>query len=373
MRILEAFGEPISNGGQESFVMNVVTHMDLSNKSVDLLTPYYCDNEHYKNKIEGLGGKVFTFNKPFTPGKSRFNICSDLDNFFKKNKYDVVHVHSGSISIFGIYAYYAKKNGVKKVIIHSHSSIEKKSLRNTILRSVCNVFLKNNVDIYCACSRIAGESKFVESVVKNKLVIIKNGIDVEKFKFNEVTRKNLRDSLNIEEDEFVVGHVGRFSDEKNHAFLIDVFKQIVKLKPNSKLILIGSGELEDTIKEKVIYLGFNEKVIFIGNVNNVYDYYQAIDCFVLPSKFEGLPLVGIEAQASGLSCFFADTITRELSITNLAHYLSLDDSPKVWGNEICLNDNLERVDMSTDIKRSGYDIKTEIKKIEALYIRSLKD
>ena len=368
MRILEAFGEPISNGGQESFVMNVVTHMNMSNKTVDLLTPYYCDNEHYKNKIESLGGKIFTFNKPFTPGKSRFNICDAIDDFFKNNKYDVVHVHSGSISIFGIYAYYAKKNGVKKVIVHSHSSIEKKSLKNTILRYVCNLFLKNNVDIYCACSCIAGESKFVESVVKNKLVIIKNGIDVEKFKFNEVTRKNLRCSLNIEDDEFIVGHVGRFSDEKNHTFLIDVFKQIVKLKPNSKLILIGSGELEDIIKEKVNYLGLNEKVIFLGNVNNVYDYYQAMDCFVLPSKFEGLPLVGVEAQAAGVCSVFSSVVTKELGITKLAHYISLGESAEKWAGWICDFGKVKRVDMSLKIKETGFSMDAEIRKIENLYL-----
>ena len=368
MRILEAFGEPISNGGQESFVMNVVTHMNLSNKTVDLLTPYYCDNEHYKNQIESLGGNIFTFNKPFMPGKSRFNICDALDDFFKKNKYDVVHIHSGSISIFGIYAYYAKKNGVKKVIVHSHSSIEKKSLRNTILRYVCNVFLKNNVDVYCACSRIAGESKFVEAVVKNKLVIIKNGIDVEKFRFNEVTRKNLRDSLNIKDNEFVVGHVGRFSDEKNHTFLIDIFEQILKHRPNSKLMLIGSGELANNVKEKVSRLGLEDKVMFIGSVHNVYDYYQVMDCFVLPSKFEGLPLVGVEAQAAGLCCYFSSVVTKELGVTKLAHYISLNKSNEKWAEQICDCVKLTRVDMSLEIKEAGFSMDIEVRKIENLYL-----
>lgn len=367
MRILEAFGEPISNGGQESFVMNVVTHMDLSNKTVDLLTPYYCDNEHYRKQIENLGGKIFTFNKPFAPGKSRFNICNALDNFFKHNKYDVVHVHSGSISIFGIYAYYAKKYGVKKVIVHSHSSIEKKSLKNKLLRYACNLVLRNNVDVYCACSKIAGESKFIDSVVKDKLIIIKNGIDVEKFKFNVRKRVELRNLLNIQGDEFVVGHVGRFSDEKNHTFLIDIFNEVVKLRPLSRLMLIGSGELESTIKDKVKLLDIEEKVLFIGNVNNVYDYYQAMDCFVLPSKFEGLGMVGIEAQCSGLPCIVSDGCPDELKVIGNLEYISLDSKQQKWAEVILKNPNIKRKDTYKEIVDAGFSMHTEIKKLEMLY------
>lgn len=367
MKILEAFGEPISNGGQEAFVMNVVTHIDLSNKTIDLLTPYYCDNEHYKSKIESLGGKVFSFNKPFEPGKSRFNICGTLDEFFKHNKYDVVHVHSGSISIFGIYAYYAKKHGVKKVIVHSHSSIEKKSLKNKILRYVCNLVLRNNVDVYCACSKVAGESKFIDSVVKDKLIIIKNGIDVEKFKFDVRKRVELRNLLNIQGDEFVVGHVGRFSDEKNHTFLIDIFNEVVKLRPLSRLMLIGSGELESTIKEKVKFLDLEDNVLFIGNVNNVYDYYQAMDCFVLPSKFEGLGMVGIEAQCSGLPCIVSDGCPEELRVTEKLEYLSLGSVPTKWAEMLLEKNHIIREDSSGEIVDAGFDASELMISINKLY------
>lgn len=367
MKILQAFGEPISNGGQESFVMNMVTHMNLSDKQVDLLTPYYCDNEFYKKKIDDLGGKIFTFNKKFQPGKSRFNICSDLDKFFKENKYDVVHVHSGSISIFGIYAYYAKKHGVKKVIVHSHSSIERKNIKNTVLRYACIFFLKKNVDVYCACSQIAGESKFVSSVTKEKLIVLKNGIEVDKFGFNLLKRVELRKQLDVNETEFVIGHVGRFSDEKNHAFLIDVFAEFLKLKPESKLMLIGSGELENEIKEKVNILNITDKVIFIGNVNNVYDYYQAMDCFVLPSKFEGLGMVGIEAQAAGLPCFVSNGCPKELKITENLEYISLSDSPQKWAKAILKKSNIERKDVSEEIDNAGFDVREEIVRIEKMY------
>ena len=247
------------------------------------------------------------------------------------------------------------------------------SLKNKILQYACNLVLRNNVDVYCACSKIAGESKFIDSVVKDKLIIIKNGIDVEKFKFNVRKRVELRGLLNIQDDEFVVGHVGRFSDEKNHTFLIDIFNEIVKLRPLSRLMLIGSGELESTVKDKVKLLDLEEKVLFIGNVNNVYDYYQAMDCFVLPSKFEGLPLVGIEAQSVGLLCFFADTITSELGVTSLARYISLNEIPKVWAEKICENNKEDRLDMTEAIKNAGFDIETEIKKIESFYRGKVSD
>lgn len=367
MKILEAFGEPISNGGQEAFVMNVIENIDKTNISIDLLTPYYCDNDYYKQKVENYGGEVFSFNKKFEPGKSRFNIVSDLNKFFKNHKYDVVHVHSGSISIFGIFAYLAKKNGVKRVIVHAHSSIERKTLKNKILKEVCNLFLQNNADIYCACSKLAGQSKFVDAVVNNKLVIVKNGIDISKFRFNEIIRKNLRTNLRIDE-KFVIGHVGRFCYEKNHSFIIDVFYEILKIKKNAILLLIGSGNLEKKIKKKIMEMGIDDKVIFIGNVNDVYNYYQAMDCFVFPSYFEGLGIVAIEAQAAGLRCYLSDVIPNEVKFTDLVNFISLKEEPKYWTNKIVnAANNYDRKDMSNAIRKAGYDIKMEIRKIERIY------
>ena len=131
MKVLEVFGEPISSGGQESLVINIISHMNLENMQIDLLTPYYCDHTYYKSVIEELGGKVYEFGLPFEPGKSRFNINKEIDTFFKENKYDVVHVHSGSISVLCIIEYFAKKNGVKKVITHSHCAVEHINIKNS--------------------------------------------------------------------------------------------------------------------------------------------------------------------------------------------------------------------------------------------------
>ena len=366
MKILEAFGEPISNGGQERFVMNVVSNMNLKNIYIDLLTPYYCDNKFIQKKISSIGGHVYELKKVFNPGGSRFNIYKDLNFFLQKNKFDIVHIHSGSISILGIFAYTAKKNGIKKVIVHSHSSIEKSTLRNKILKYICSKFLNKYADIYCACSTSAGKAKFLDKIVDKKLIILKNGIEIDKFKYSELKRKEIRNILNVN-NKFLVGHVGRFSYEKNHKFLINIFYEIQKINKEAMLVLIGDGELKYKILRQVKDLGIEEKVIFLGNVNNVFDYYQAMDCFVLPSFFEGLSFVSIEAQTSGLPCFVSDMCPKDIAITDNLHYISLKRTSVEWAKVILKKSNVLRIDNSANIVRNGFDIKSTVKTIKQIY------
>ena len=280
MKVLEVFGEPISNGGQESFVINLIDHMDISEMTVDLLTPYDCDNEYYKNKVQNWGGKIIAFGLKFQPGKSRFNINKHINDYLKHNPYDVVHIHSGSISVLAIMAYFAKKNGVKKVITHSHCAVEHINLKNKILRTLAGIVMKSCVDEYCACSKIAGESKYTQDIVKNKMIVLNNGVDLSKFQYNTNIRENIRQKYAISKDTFVVGHVGRFSYQKNHAYLLKIFKELIKQEKNAMLMLVGSGELESEIKIQVDEFGLKNRVLYCGNVNNVNDYMQAMDIFV---------------------------------------------------------------------------------------------
>lgn len=370
MKILEAFGEPISYGGQESFVVNLIQHMDLDGFQLDFLTPYYCNNNYYCNIARNFGGKIYVLGENFQPGKSRFNINKGINNFFKINHYDVVHIHSGSISILGIIAYYAKKNGVKKVIVHSHSSIEKKSLRNFILKICCSVFLKKNVNFYCACSQAAGSAKFIKHIQQKNLLIIKNGIDLDKFMYDETKRRELRVKLKIDENCLVIGHVGRFSYEKNHDFLIDVFYEIVKQLNNVKLILVGKGPTENMIKRKVKKFGLESKVIFYGEIKNVCNCLQIMDVFVFPSKFEGLGIACIEAQATGLNCFVSDKCPADLKITDLTHFLPLAIGATNWAENIIRQGKHKRRWSRTDeLLKAGYDIDTTAKFIRNLYLK----
>lgn len=197
-----------------------------------------------------------------------------------------------------------------------------------------------------------------------------NAIDCSKFCFDSEIRNEMRKSLHIE-DKFVVGHVGRFTYQKNHGFLIDVFNEIHKINPKAVLLLIGDavGNMSyyEKAKQKVQQYGLTGCVQFLGMRNDVPLLMQAMDCFVFPSKFEGLGIVGVEAQAAGLPCFFSDTITQELGITKLAHFISLNESPAKWAEIILNNRKTERKDMQPEIAAEGYDVKYEIHKLEKIY------
>lgn len=368
-RVLEVFGEPIYYGGQEMFVINFLEHMDKTGLHIDLLTPYQSSNNEIKNKIESWGGKIYELGLEHKPGQSRFDMGKALGAFFKENKYDVVHIHSGSISALAIASYVAKKNGINKVIVHSHSAgMNKDNLKHKLLRAYGYMKMRNAVDVYCACSKVAGEAKFVKSVVNNKLVIINNGVDLNKYSYNPKTRKSIRDELNIDDNTFVLGHVGRFSPPKNHTYLIDIFNDYLKINKNSKLVMIGEGNLLQEAKEHVNKLNIDDKVIFIKNVNNVQDYLQAFDIFVLPSRWEGLPLVGVEAQANGLPILASTNVSKELEITDNVKFLPIDQGTKIWVDEIDKYKNFPRSDTKEIIKSKGYDIYDVSRKIKELYI-----
>ena len=367
MKVLEVFGEPISNGGQESFVMNVLRHMDMKDMSVDMLTPYYCDNDYYIESMSKLGGSIVTLGLEFNPGKSRSNIKNKLYEYLSRNKYDVVHVHSGSISVLLIVAQVAKKCNVKKVLVHSHCGVEKITIKNVILRTLTAIPMKKNADIFCACSQVAGEAKYVSSISNGKMIILKNGIDFKEFKPNDEIRSKMRKQYNINENDFLVGHVGRFSYQKNHELLIDIFYEIHKKYSFSKLMLIGSGELEENIKKKVNQKRLTDNVIFVGNVNNVNEYMQAMDCFLLPSRYEGLPIVGVEAQGAGLPVFTSTNVSRELALTKLVKFISLQRSAQIWADAVLSCRGQKKEDFTNELRKNGYDIYDTADKIYNLY------
>ena len=190
-----------------------------------------------------------------------------------------------------------------------------------------------------------------------------------KFIFDEEKRVKLRKEYNLE-NKFVIGNVARFMKQKNHIFMLELFKVILNKNPNSVLMFFGDGELQNEIKQKAKDLGIEKSVMFMGNVENVNEMYQVMDVFLLPSLFEGLPVVGIEAQTSGLKCFMSDTITNEVSITENVEFLSLkNDSLEKWADKILENIDYERKNMSKEIITAGYSIKEEAKKLQDIYLK----
>lgn len=335
MRVLELFGEPISNGGQESFVINILQHIKHDDIIFDVLTPYYCDNDYYKEVILDKGGNVFCLNLKFNPGKNRLNLINSLKKFLRNREYDAIHIHSGSISVLAEAAYIARKAKISKIIVHSHCAVAHKSLRYRISKFIFTPILNKCPTHYLACSLLAGKAKFSKAVIKNKLVIMKNGVDLEKFSFNDNVRRLMRNNLAISDDTIVLGHVGRFSLQKNQEFLLKVLSMLNSTGKKVRLLLIGSGETMGKIIDESKQIGLYDKITFIGTVNNVSDYMQAMDVFLLPSRYEGLPIVGVEAQAIGLPCIFSDNITKEVRLTDNVAYLPINnDAIQSWTEQI---------------------------------------
>ena len=328
---------------------------------------FLCDEDSTNipyEEIEKMGGKVIII----PPYQRLFEYQKELYRIFKENNYKIVHSHISTLSVFPLRI--AKKAGVPIRIAHSHSTSNKKEWKRNLIKNILRPFSKLYANQFFACSELSGRWLFGEKAFKNgKIKIINNAIDLEKFKFNKEKRNEIRKKLKIDENIILVGHIGRFVTQKNHEFLIDVFDEIHRRKQNSKLILIGQGNLKENIIEKIKYLGLQDYVIFTGQTTNVSDYYNAMDIFVLPSLYEGLPVVGIEAQANGLLCEFSTDMTKETKVLNTTKFISLKETPENWANTI-LEDykNFKRLDSFDEMTKKNFNIKEEAKKLEEYYI-----
>lgn len=364
MKILEAFGEPIADGGQESFVFGVIDKMDMAHFHIDCLTAYDCRNERYRSIIEEKGGKIYSLNLPFAPGKSRRNIRKPFASFLNEHKYDIVHIHSGSISVLSIMAEVADKLGVEKVIVHSHCTGEIDNLKHKFLRYLASLSMRKHVDLYCACSKAAAEWKFESRYARNAL-IIKNGIDIEKFSFSAKRRDEWRLKLGYSDNCVVLGHVGRFCYQKNQSFLIELMTKLNNTDLDYRLLLVGDGEdrniLENLIKER----NLEGKVILAGSVHNVEDYLQAMDIFLFPSLFEGLGIVVIEAQAAGLPVITSDAVPEDALCSDVMSRIPLDI--KMWTEKIEKMQKYYRENNDDHLIRNGYDIGETSRVVGALY------
>ena len=367
IKVLEVFGEPILNGGQESFVVNFLHHMNRENLNIDVLTPYECKNEHYIKLLKDIHIKVIFLNYPFIQGHFSLKIWIKLNQYLEKKHYDVVHIHSGSILALSLISLAARFHKVKKIIVHSHAGMQNETLKHIIVKTFSFPIMSWCPTEYCACSMEAGIAKFPKRIIKNKLKIIKNGIDLNLFSYDENIRKKVRELYYIQEDTFLIGHVGRFSYEKNHSFLLDVFEKLNKINKNTKLILIGDGPLKNRITRKIEMLHLEHSVILCGSISNVHEIMQAMDLFVLPSRFEGFGIVGLEAQALGLPVIASDKVPKDLKITGLVSYMSLENSADIWAVKIQEKGRIERRNYQDHIKSAGYSIVQTARIVEDLY------
>lgn len=357
-------------GGLETYLMQQFDNIDANKLHYDFVNITSESDIVYKDKIQEKGSIIFGIcSRHKNPIKHYYQWIKLL--YETKGEYKAIVLNSNSlVYIFPVFA--ALFFGIPMRVIHSHNSgfeVKTGVFRKAVI-CINTILMKISATHYLACSQKAGKWMFGN---ERKFQIIHNAIDPVPYIFNEEKRDRVRESLNIK-DKFVIGHVGRFTYQKNHKAVIDIFKEIVSIKEDSVLLLVGDAvgdtSFLDNAKLQVKELGIEDKVLFLGMRTDVPDLMQAMDVFLLPSRFEGLCLVGIEAQTSGLPSYFSDYITKELAITNLCHFIGLDQSLDVWANDILNTSHVKRCDMRKKIAEAGYDIKTEIKNIERFYTQS---
>lgn len=366
IKVLQINSNTKDYGGVSALLFNVYKNIDKSKVQFDFLSPNKTTYEIHRKEIEKMGGHLYGLGVNANGITKKILIHKKFNEFLQKNKYDVVHINSGSF-IFNLQiARIAKKNKVQRIIIHSHNTLNKKNKIKNLIIKLLRPLLSYYATDFFACSQKAAYAMFPKKVAENT-VIIKNGINVERFKFNIEIREKIQKKLNIQ-DKFVIGHVGRFVSQKNHKFIIECFNEVYKKNKNAVLLLIGEGELEAEIKNKVSELKLEENIKFLGLRKDVNEIMQAMDIFLLPSLFEGLPIVGIEAQAAGLKCIMSDTITEEVNITNRVTFLSLEkNSLKEWATEILKENKLDRNDGYKEIIDNGYSIESTSNMLLKIY------
>lgn len=354
-----------SNSGVSSVIMNYYSHMDHSKIQMDFLL-YENPEEQFLNALKKQGSNIYFSGHPVELGIGNYQ--KKIEGFFKehKNEYSIVHVHIPNAAF--VVLKYAKKYGVGTRIIHSHNSRGADGLIKKIRNYLLNKLGISYANQYFACSKSAGEFLFG----KNKLddvTVIHNAIDLQKFAFNPECRDRIRKELGIG-SELVLGHVGRFSEQKNHRFLIEIAKQLEKRNIDYKILLLGGGELQEEIENSVKELHLEKKVIFAGIVNNVKEYMDAMDLFLLPSFYEGLPCVCVESQANGLPNLLSEKITKEVALNDAVYFLDIND-PGKWADKVL--EILAGGQLSMQ-RRSGnghslelYDITVQAKILEEKY------
>lgn len=368
IRVAQIIGKWVG-GGVEAVVMNYYRHIDHSKIQFDFI----CDDDSTDipyEEIEKLGGKIILI----PPYQKVFSYHKNLKKVLKEGNYKIVHSHINALSVFSLFA--AKCANVPVRIAHSHSTTNKKEWKKNLLKQILRPFSKVFATDYMCCTEHAGRWLFGDKAFdKGKVYILNNAIDIEKFKYNEKIRNKVRKKLNIDNDTLVIGHIGRFVKQKNHEFLIDVFKEVYQSNNNTILLLIGQGPLIDEIKEKVENFGIKDNVKFLGQRNDVNDLYQAMDIFLFPSLYEGLGMVAIEAQTSGLPCVCSTEVPEIAKITKKFKLIKLSEPAKKWSDEILkLSKKINRQDENEyeKIYQSNYNIIKEAHKLKDKYISLIK-
>lgn len=363
IRIAHIIGKWVG-GGVEAVVMNYYRNINHDKIQFDFICDSDSTNIPYE-EIEKLGGKVILV----PPYQHIIAYQKRLKEVFLEGKYKIVHSHINALSVFPLHA--AKKAGIPVRIAHSHSTTNKKEWKKNLLKQILRPFSKVYATDYMCCSELAGRWLFGDKTYdQGKVYLLNNAIDLEKFAYNEKIRKLKRKELKIDDKTLVIGHIGRFVAQKNHTFLVDIFNELHKKEKNSILILAGQGPLMEEVKAKVNNLGLTDSVKFLGQRTDANELYQAFDVFLLPSLYEGLGMVAVEAQCAGNYCICSTEVPSIVKMTENIEFLSLHDNGEVWANKILEERcNHNRYDRQEELRQAGYDIEKESRELVKKYLQ----
>lgn len=364
LRILHVFAS-LDRGGAEGMIMSLYRNLDRSKVQFDFVVNDRDEAYAHEEEISMLGGRVFKM--PEYTGLNTFNYFKEWKRFLNRHpEWKVIHAHHTSPAF--VYLTAAKRNGCV-TISHSHIAKHEYNIKS-IVKIVARYPLRFFSDHLFACSEAAAEWMYGKKSAQ--AIVLKNSVDSKVYKFNLNARQSKRDELGLGE-KLVIGHIGRFAAQKNHEFLIDIFCCIKELRPDSVLLLVGNGSLKKKIENKVQELGLSEDVVFLGVRSDIIELLSAIDVFLFPSLYEGLPVSMIEAQANGLPCVVSNSITSESKITDCVKFLSLSSSPADWAKVVIAEGECEqRSDTYDALVDAGYDIESNVSWLEHFYIESAK-
>lgn len=361
-RIL-VYGMTDNTGGIETYLMNVMQKLNEYGIKFD----FVCDfsNIAYSDLISDCGSKVY-----FIPAKSKglLKHWYELLKILKSHKeYKTIYFNILDAGV--VFTMIIPWLLHRKIVTHSHNGeTDKKRLHR-----YCRAALVFVTDQYLACSQIASEFMFGKNTkIQNKVIIIPNAIDMEKYKYNEQIRIKKREELGISNDTIVIAHVGRLSMQKNPFGMLDIFKETVKKRKKVVLLSIGTGDLETEVKAYASTIGIAKQVKFMGKRTDVDELLQAADIFFLPSFYEGLPIVALEAQAAGLNCVISSNISREVDITGNVSFIDIDTSCTEWAEELLKKAKMNRCDVKDKLDKSEFNIKNYKQIIDKLVLSLCK-
>ena len=349
IRVAQVIGKAVISG-VDSVVMNYYRHIDRSRVQFDFFMDGY-NKTLIDEEILDLGGRIIKLEPYENSMRTNMQQCRAA---FAEGQYTIVHSHLNTLSCFPLYAALRAKVPIR--IAHSHSTTSRGEWKRNLMKQALRPFSKTFATHYAACADYTARWLFGSQTVQDgKVHLIQNAIDTVRFSPNEAARQHIRKEFHLE-NRFIIGHIGRFAFQKNHELLIRVFAEVYRQNPNAALILIGTGELEADIRSLVKALDIEKAVVFTGIRRDIPEFLNAFDVFFLPSRYEGLPVVGIEAQAVGLPCLMSDAVTKDTAITPLVEFFPLHADIEAWAQKLLSYEHTQKRPYPDLLRASGFDI-----------------